>query len=763
MISQVPWWVFSLISVAVVSAAVGGAYEDQTKVYIVYLGAVEHSHPDLVTASHIGMLASLFGSEKDARESMIYSYRHGFSGFAAHMTDWQAKKLSEHPDVVQVTPNHYYQMQTTRTFDYLGLYESTPKQLLLDANMGEDVIIGVFDSGVWPESESFNDRGLGPIPARWKGKCVDGEGFESKKHCNKKLIGARYYIQSHIQKNKTEGITSDYIEQKEYMYARDSYAHGTHVASIAGGAFVPNVTNTVFGVGTARGGAPSAHIAVYKVCWKRVGYGGCAAMDILKAMDDAIEDGVDVMSLSLAMSIPVLPETNNDNEIIFGAFHAMSKGIPVLCASGNDGPTAYTLDNIAPWVITVAATSLDRWFPTPLHLGNNVTILARDPYKGLEIQADLIYVDSLYKITSAAKGKVVLVFLTESKEVVYKYIENISRFGLKAVIVASTRDDSVDQVVGFPIIVNIDYEQGATMMNYISSTSSPTIKISSAITLTGPLVATKVAVFSSRGPNSVSPYVLKPDVAAPGVAILAASTPSKAGAENGFITLSGTSMSTPVVAGVVALLRTIHRDWSPAAIHSALVTTASTTDPYGEPIFADGLSGKLADSFDFGGGLVNPTKAADPGLVYDASVEDYLRFLCSSGYEETSIGKMANRSSMYHCPSPRPSMLELNLPSITIPFLDGDVTVTRTVTNVGPIDSKYTVIVKPPLGVEITVTPNILFFNSFVKRLSFEVTVSTTHKSNSIYYFGSITWTDGSHFVSIPLSVRTERVMYFNH
>ncbi|EOA20029.1 hypothetical protein CARUB_v10000302mg [Capsella rubella] len=741
----------------VISAVAEGAYEDQTKVYIVYLGAIAHNHANLVTASHVAMLASLFGSEKDARESMVYSYRHGFSGFAAHMTDREAKKLSEHPEVVQVMPNRYYEMKTTRTFNYLGLYESTGKELLLDANMGEDVIIGVIDSGVWPESVSFNDKGLGPIPSRWKGKCVDGEEFVATKHCNKKLIGARYYIPSHMKKNKT-GMTSD---ENDYMSARDSDVHGTHVASIAGGAFVPNVSNTVFGVGTARGGAPSARIAVYKVCWKIFGNDECASMDILKAMDDAIEDGVDVMSLSLGTSIPLLTETYKDNMLSYGAFHAISNGIPVLFAGGNDGPRAYTVDNIAPWVITVAATSLDRWFPTPLKLGNNVTILARAPYKGLEIQADFMYVESPNKITGAAKGKVVLAFLKKSADV-YDYNLGIRKFGLKALIIASERDDNVE-VVDIPIILNIDYEQGATMLNYISSTSSPTIKISSAITLSGPLVATKVAVFSSRGPNSVSPYVLKPDVAAPGVAILGASTPFMVSSENGFIALSGTSMSTPVVAGVVALLRAIHRDWSPAAIHSALVTTASTTDPYGEPIFADGFSEKLADPFDFGGGLVNPTKAADPGLVYNASAEDYMRFLCASGYDERSIGKMANKSDMYHCPSPRPSMLELNLPSITIPFLDRDVTVTRTVTNVGPIVSKYMVIVKPPLGVEITVTPNILLFNPLVQKLSFEVTVSTTHKSNSIYYFGSITWTDGSHFVSIPLSVRTERLMYFNH
>lgn len=225
---------------------------------------------------------------------------------------------------------------------------------------------------MWPESESFNDRGLGPIPTRWKGKCIDGEDFDSRKHCNKKLIGAKFYINSHFQKNKKETTKS---EAKEYMSPRDSECHGTHVASTAGGAFVANVSNKWFGVGTARGGAPSARIAVYKVCWQN--QNSCAAMDIIKAMDDAIEDGVDVMSLSLGRSVPILPESNEHNAISYGAFHAISKGIPVICAGGNDGPQAYTVSNVPPWVITVAATTLDRSFPTPLVLGNNITILVK--------------------------------------------------------------------------------------------------------------------------------------------------------------------------------------------------------------------------------------------------------------------------------------------------------------------------------------------------------------------------------------------------
>lgn len=190
---------------------------------------------------------------------------------------------------------------------------------------------------------------------------------------------------------------------------------------------------------------------------------------------------------------------------------------------------------------------------------------------------------------------------------------------------------------------------------------------------------------------------------------------------------------------------------------------ASTTDPYGEPIFAEGSSQKLADPFDFGGGLVNPSKAADPGLVYDAGAQDYLLFLCASGYDEASIRKIANKTTLYECPIPRPSMLDLNLPSITIPFLKEDVTLTRTVINVGPVDSVYKLIVVPPLGVKINVTPNILIFNGVVKQLSFKVTVSTTHRANSIYYFGSLTWTDSSHKVTIPISVRTRMLMSFDY
>ncbi|EOA19514.1 hypothetical protein CARUB_v10002407mg, partial [Capsella rubella] len=698
----------------------------ENPVYVVYLGEKEHDNPDSVTESHHQMLWPILGSKKDAHDSIVYSYRHGFSGFAAKLTESQAQQISELPEVVQVIPNTLYEMTTTRTWEYLGISPANSNSLLQKANMGSQVIVGVIDTGVWPESEMFNDKGYGPIPSRWKGGCESGEIFNGSVHCNKKLIGAKYFIDANV---ADFGVLNKTVNP-DYLSPRDFEGHGTHVASTIGGSFLPNVNYLGLGRGTARGGAPGVHIAIYKACWIQR---GCSGADVLKAIDEAIHDGVDILSLSLQTSVPLFPETDMRSLASVGAFHAVAKGIPVVAAAGNAGPTAQTICNVAPWILTVAATTQDRSFPTAITLGNNITILGQAIFAGPELGfVGLTYPErplsgDCEKLSanpsSAMEGKVVLCFTAnEPSNAALTAVRNAGGLGL---IMARNPTHLLTPTRAFPY-VSVDFELGTDILFYIRSTRSPIVNIQASRTLIGRSVATKVATFSSRGPNSVSPAILKPDIAAPGVNILAAISPNSSLSDGGFAMMSGTSMATPVVSGVVVLLKSLHPDWSPAAIKSAIVTTAWKTDPSGEPIFADGSSRKLADPFDYGGGLINAEKAVKPGLIYDMNTNDYILYLCSVDYSDISISRVLGKTTV--CPNPKPSVLDLNLPSITIPNLRDEVTFTRTVTNVGPVNSVYKVVIDPPTGVNVAVTPTELVFDSTTTKLSYTVRVSTTHK-----------------------------------
>lgn len=227
--------------------------------------------------------------------------------------------------------------------------------------------------GIWPESKALSEKGLGPVPSRWKGSCTSGDKFNATAHCNRKIIGARWFI---------DGFLADYGQplntsgNQEYLSPRDANGHGTHTCTTAAGSFVENVSFKGLAGGTLRGGAPNARVAIYKVCWNVLG-GQCASADILKAFDEAIHDGVDVLSLSLGASIPLFSDVDERDGIATGSFHAVTRGIAVVCAASNDGPSSQTVQNTAPWVMTVAASTMDRAFPTPITLGNNRTLLVK--------------------------------------------------------------------------------------------------------------------------------------------------------------------------------------------------------------------------------------------------------------------------------------------------------------------------------------------------------------------------------------------------
>ena len=208
--------------------------------------------------------------------------------------------------------------------------------------------------GIWPESRSFDDHGYGPVPSRWKGTCEVGQNF-TVNHCNRKIIGARWYA----------GGVDDSDISVDYRSPRDFQGHGTHTASTAAGSLVGNASFHGLGAGVARGGAPRARLAIYKACWGS--NGRCPDAALLKAIDDAVHDGVDILSLSLGGLL----------HPIFPSIHAVAKGITVIFSGGNDGPVTQTIGNDLPWVITVAASTIDRSFPTLLTLGDNRTVVVR--------------------------------------------------------------------------------------------------------------------------------------------------------------------------------------------------------------------------------------------------------------------------------------------------------------------------------------------------------------------------------------------------
>ncbi|XP_077248377.1 subtilisin-like protease SBT3.9 [Tasmannia lanceolata] len=725
-------------------------------VHIVYMGEKQHEDPTVIENSHHEMLTTLLGSKEAAKGSILYSYKHGFSGFAARLTQSQAEMVAELPGVIRVIPNHIHKLHTTQSWDFLGLQSYS--HLLSDSKMGEGTIIGVIDSGVWPELESFSDKDMGPIPSHWKGICQHGELFNST-NCNRKLIGARWFV-------KGWGDIINTAENDEFLSPRDGIGHGTHTASTAAGSLVKNASYRGLARGVARGGAPHAHLAIYKVCWAGV---GCSDADILKAFDEAIHDGVDVISGSLGNSVPLSPYNEHDG-ISIGSFHAVAKGIMVVCAAGNEGPAAQTIVNTAPWILNVAATTIDRAFPTAITLGNNHTLLGQSMdtrmnkggLNGLvysqHIAAEIedTFADGGSKgcklgslNATLAKGKVVLCFSVADNQHMFTAALTVFAAGGIGLIYAQPTNNLLTSCEIIPCIM-VNYAVGTEIVSYIRRTRSPVVKLSHPKTVSGKLTSPRVAYFSSRGPSSLAPAVLKPDIAAPGVSILAAYPPSSH--IDGFAFLSGTSMACPHVSGIAALIKSLHKDWSPAAIKSAIVTTATQSGTDGEMIAAEGGNRKPANPFDIGGGLINPNKVTHPGLIYDISMGEYVQFLCSMGYNNSAISNITAEATS--CPKNRHSILNLNLPSISVPNLNKTMTILRTVTNVGPINSVYKALVQSPHGIKVTVKPEILSFNSSITKIQFGMTFSSTRNVQGDYSFGSLTWTDGEHFVRSPIVVR---------
>lgn len=260
--------------------------------------------------------------------------------------------ISGYPGVVSVFPNRGRKLHTTRSWQFMGFEKGgdVPRWSVWEkARYGEDTIIGNLDSGVWPESKSFDEAEMGPIPDDWKGICQNEHdpGFK----CNGKLIGARYF-------NRGWAAGSGVPLDDALRTPRDENGHGTHTLATAGGAAVRGASAMGYGRGTARGGSPRARVAAYRVCFRPVDDSECFDADIMAAFVAAIADGVHVISASVGGD-------NNDyldDAVAIGSLHAVKAGVTVVCSASNNGPDPGTVSNVAPWILTVAASSVDRDF-----------------------------------------------------------------------------------------------------------------------------------------------------------------------------------------------------------------------------------------------------------------------------------------------------------------------------------------------------------------------------------------------------------------
>lgn len=521
--------------------------------------------------------------------------------------------------VVSVFPSINRKLLTTRSWNFMGFPLNASR-----ATYESDVIIGMLDTGVWPETESFSDKGFSPPPAKWKGSCQSSSNFT----CNNKMIGAKFY--------NSEGPKA--LQPEDILSPRDSQGHGSHTASTAAGRLVIGASLYGIAEGTARGGVPSARIAVYKICWSF----GCSDTDILAAFDDAIADGVDIISLSVGDSFPL---DYFEDSIAIGAFHAMKGGVLTSNSAGNSGPSASTLSNFSPWSLTVAASSIDRKIIAELKLGNGNT------YEGSAINT-----------FTMNNTLIPLVYGGNCPNTSAGYDGSISRYCSEGsldttlvkgkIVLCDTQNDTsgpllagasgtimqingyTDYSFSYPMpATELGSDDGAQVSLYINKTSKPTATILKSQTITDSMAPTVVS-FSSRGPNPITADILKPDLTAPGVDILAAWSPvapfSRYKEDKHAVPyniISGTSTSCPHATSAAAYVKSFHPTWSPAAIKSALMTTAYpmkvSTNPDAE--------------FAYGSGHINPVGASSPGLVYDAGEADYVSMLCGQGYSTKSL------------------------------------------------------------------------------------------------------------------------------
>lgn len=696
---------------------------------------------------------------------MQRQFTAALNGFSAKLTADQAVKLAKNPSVLLVAPDTQNAPDYSST-DFLKL--SGPNGTWNTKFGGKDaagkgVVVGVIDTGYTPSSAYFAGQAVKPltgdpvvgVPYRtadgkiqmlksdgelFTGECQTGTDFDGTA-CNSKVLSARYFGDAFA-----ETVPPEDWAPGERLSPVDAASHGTHTASTAAGN--ANVEAMVDGrsFGQTSGIAPAAKLSIYKVCWEDndPNSGGCYSSAAIDAINQAVMDGVDVLNYSISGA------TDTTTDPVSMAFlSAASAGIFVAVSAGNSGPTASTVNHGAPWLTTVAASSFSQ------ELQGTVEFSDGSKYRGASIMNSQVTNAGVVLAANAAAagstspalcgdgsldpakiaGKVVVC----DRGVVDRVAKSaeVKRGGGVGMILVNLTNSSLDTDKHSVPTVHVNPPATEAIKAKVAANPAITVSLVNKDTTGLPLEAQpQIAGFSSRGPLlAAGSDLLKPDVAAPGVAVLAGVSPIGTGGDN-FGFLSGTSMASPHVAGFGALILAKKPMWSPATVKSAMMTTTSDVKN------ADGS--KNTDVFATGAGQVDPARVLDPGLVYDATTEDYLAFARGTGFDVRipGIGIIKPR--------------DMNLPSFALGNLTGKIEVTRTLTALTPgvYKAKFSV-----PGIKVSVTPAVLNFSAAGEKRSFKVSFENQGAPLGKFATGSLTWQGADKNVASPVAVRPQSLV----
>jgi subtilisin family serine protease len=624
-----------------------------------------------------------------------------YGGVSATVPANKVGDLLKVDGVVAVQKDELRQPLTDSSAAFIGA-TSTYGALGGKKNAGAGVIVGVIDTGAWPEHPSFADQGnLNAAPAKADGTprtCDFGDNPLTPQTdvfaCNNKLIGGAPFLDTYLALNEGE----------DYESARDSGGHGTHTASTAAGNVLASAP--VFGVdrGPVQGIAPGAWLSVYKALGEAGGY----SSDLAAAIGQAVLDGVDVINYSISGGSS--PFTDPAELAFLDAYAA---GVFVSASAGNSGPGSATTDHMSPWVTTVAASTQTREFNSTLTIASGsdtLTLKGASITGGVTAQTPVVLAESLSGYSAlcsapapagAFTGKIVACQRGVNARVAKGY--NVLQGGAVGMVLynATLADIETDN----HWLPTVHLADGTQFKAFMTTHSGVTGSFTAGQKENGQ--ADVMAAFSSRGPGG---FGIKPDITGPGVQILAGNSPTPDTLENGppgeyFQAIAGTSMSAPHIAGSAVLLKALHPSWSPGQIKSAMMTTA-----YQDVVKEDQTT--PADPFDYGSGRVDLKKAQKPGLTFDESAARMLAL----GNDPVNA-------------------VHLNLPSVNAPTMPGRLTTVRTAKNVTGGNQTYRVHVTSPAGSKITVTPNVFTLGAGKSK---DLTITITSTATGGQQFGQV-------------------------